>query len=138
MDAAGIVADHAADGAAVVAGGIGSEGEVMFFGGVAEMIEHDAGLHACDAARGIDLEDARHVLGKVQHHRNIAALTGQRRAATTAEQGRAEFAAHGNGGENIVRVMGKDYADGDLAVVGTVGGVERTAAVVEANLATEA
>ncbi len=38
VDAAGVVADHAADGAAVVAGGIGGEGQVIFFGGVAEVI----------------------------------------------------------------------------------------------------
>ena len=41
-----------------MAGRIGREGEVMLFGGVAEMIEHHAGLHAGDAALGIDLEDA--------------------------------------------------------------------------------
>ncbi len=44
VDAAGVVADHAADGAAAVGGGIGGEGEGEFFCGVADAIEDDAGL----------------------------------------------------------------------------------------------
>jgi hypothetical protein len=44
VDAAGVVADHAADGAAGVGGGIGGEGEGEFFCGVADAIEDDAGL----------------------------------------------------------------------------------------------
>ncbi len=47
------------------------------------------------------------------------------------------LAANGDGGDYVVGVFGKDNADGDLAVVGSVGGVEGTAAVVEANLATK-
>jgi hypothetical protein len=93
VDAAGVVADHAADGAAVVAGGIGSEGEVMLFGGVAESVEDDSGLHAGDAAGGIDLENARHVLGKIEDDGDVAALAGERSAAAAAEERRAEFAA---------------------------------------------
>ena len=49
VDAAGVIADHAADGAAVMTGGIGSEGQMIFFGGVAEMVEDDSRLHASDA-----------------------------------------------------------------------------------------
>ena len=46
----------------------------------------------------------------------------------------AEFAAEGDGGEDVVGVAGKNDADRDLAVVGAVGGVEGAAAVVEANV----
>ena len=41
---AGVVADHAAEGAAGVRGGIGREGEVMNLGGFAHAVENDAGL----------------------------------------------------------------------------------------------
>ncbi len=85
VDAAGVVANHAADGAAVVAGGIGREGEVMFFGGVAEVVEDNSGLNAGDAAFGIDFENARHVLGEIQHDGDVAALAGQGCASTATK-----------------------------------------------------
>lgn len=48
------------------------------------------------------------------------------------------FAAGGDGGDYVVVVARKDYADGNLAVVGAVAGVERAAAVVETNFAVHA
>src|SRR5579862_2816540 len=98
VDAAGIVADHAADGAAVVAGGIGSEGEMEFFGGIAEMVEHDSGLHASDPALGINLENVPHIFREIESDRNVAALAGERSASAAAEQWRAKVAADGDGG----------------------------------------
>ena len=44
MDAATVVADHAAEGAAGVGGGVGRIGEVVEFGGVAEPVEDDSRL----------------------------------------------------------------------------------------------
>ncbi len=44
MDAAGIVADHAAQGAVIVRGRIGTERQVIFFRAITQIIEHDAGL----------------------------------------------------------------------------------------------
>jgi hypothetical protein len=134
VDTAGVVADHAADGAAVVAGGIWGEGEVIFFGGVAESVEHNSGLDAGDAARGIDFENVRHVAGEIEDDGDVAALAGERCASSTAEQGRSEFAADGNRGENVIDVAGENDADGDLAVVGAVGCVEGAGAGVEADI----
>src|SRR5580704_16963574 len=107
----------------------------MLFGGVAQSIEHDSGLHASEAARGINLEDLRHVLRKIKDNGDVAALTGERCAAAAAEQWGAEFTADRDGGENVMLVAGQNDADRHLAVVGAVGGVERAAAVVEADLA---
>lgn len=44
MDAAGIVANHAAESAAGVGGGVGRVGEVVELGGVAEAVKDEAGL----------------------------------------------------------------------------------------------
>ena len=66
----------------------------------------------------------RHVLGEVENDGDVAALAGERGAAAAAEQRRAEFAADGDGGEDVVGIVGKNDADGNLAVVGAVGGVE--------------
>ena len=137
VHAAGVVADHAAESAAVVRGGIGREGEMVFFGGGAESVEHDSGLHAGDAAGGIDFENPRHVLGEIEDDGDVAALAGERCAAAAAEQRRAELAAERDRGQNIVGVAGKHDADGNLAVVGAVGGVESASAAVEADFTVE-
>jgi hypothetical protein len=76
MDAAGIVADHATEGAAIMRGGVGSESEMVLFGGGAESVEDDSGLYAGDAAGGIDFENARHVLGEIENDGDVAALAG--------------------------------------------------------------
>jgi hypothetical protein len=59
-----------------VRGWVGSESEVMFFGGGPEMVEDDSGLDAGDAAGGIDFEDTVHVLREIEDYRDIAALSG--------------------------------------------------------------
>jgi hypothetical protein len=118
----------------VVAGGIGGEGEVMFLGNVAEVIENDAGLDAGDAAVRIDLEDARHVFREVEDDGDVAALSGERGAAAAAEHGSVEVAAEGECGEDVIGIVGENYADGNLAVVGSVGRVEGAGAIVEPNV----
>ena len=110
---------------------------MVFFGGGAQSVEHDSGLYAGDAAGGIDFENPRHVLGKIEHDGDVAALAGKRRAAAAAQQRRAELAAERDRGENIVGIAGKHYADGNLAVVGAVGGVERAGAAIETDFAIE-
>ena len=117
-------------------GGIGAESQLVFFGGVAEGIEHDPGLHAGDAALGIDLENLRHVLGKIEHDGNVAALAGEGGAASAAE-----LVAHRIGGRGpmVARTSsasrGEHNADRNLAVVGAVSGVEGARAAIKADFA---
>ena len=135
MHAAGVVADHAAESAAAVSGGVGTEGEVMLFGGGAEAVEHDSGLYAGDAAGRIDFENPRHVFGKIEDDGDVAALSGERRAGAAAEQRSAELAAECDRGLNIVGIAREHYADGNLAVVRAIGGVESAGAAVKADFA---
>jgi hypothetical protein len=44
------------------------------------------------------------------------------------------IAADGDGGADIFFVAGNYYSDGNLAIVGAVGGVEGASALVEADL----
>ena len=133
VHAAGVVADHAAESAAVVRGGIRREGEVVFFGGGAQTVEHDSGLYAGDAAGRIDFENPRHVFGKIEDDGDVAALSGERCASATAEQRRAELAAERDRGFDIVVIAREHDADRNLAVVGAVGRVESAGAAVEAD-----
>src|SRR5258705_11460246 len=91
MHSAGIVADHAAQRAAVVRGRIGREGQVMLLRCVAEVIENHSGLHPGNAAGGVDLPDLRHVLGGVEKDGGGGALPGEGRSSTTGRDGRAGF-----------------------------------------------
>src|SRR4029077_1880651 len=137
-NAAGVVADHASERAAVVGCRIRREGEVVLLGGVAEMVEDHAGLNAGKLAGGIDFEDLREVLGEIHHHGGVAALAGERRASTAGKNGSTVFAAGGERRDDIV-VAARDHdADGDLAIAGAVGGVEGAAAAVEADFAGDA
>jgi hypothetical protein len=113
--------------------GIGREGQVVFLGCSAQIIEDDAGLDARDAARGIDFENARHVLRKVEDEGGVATLSGERRASAAREQRSAVVAAESNGGEHVFFVAGNYDSDRDLAVVGAVGCVNGAAARVEAD-----
>ena len=114
-------------------GGIGREGEMVLFGGGAESVKHHSGLYTGDAAGGIDFENPRHVFGEIEDDGDVAALAGERCATAAAEQRCAEFAAERHGGENVVGVAGKHDADGNLTVVGAVGGVEGTGAAIKAD-----
>jgi hypothetical protein len=134
VHAAGVVTDHAADGAAVVRGGIGAESEVVLFGGGAQMIEYDSRLNASDAANGINFEDRRHIFGKIQNHGDVATLAGERSAAATAEERSPELAAECNRCKNVIVIPGQHYSDGNLTVVRAVGGVESARAAIEADI----
>jgi hypothetical protein len=134
MNAARVVADHASERAAIVSGGIWGEGKMVLFGGGAEIVKHYSGLYASDSALGIDFEDPRHVLREVEDDGDVAALPCERRASTTAEQWRSELTAEGDGRQNIVGIVREHDADGDVTVIGAVGGVERSAAGVESDV----
>jgi hypothetical protein len=134
MNAAGVVADHAAESAAIVRGGVGREGEVVLFGGGAKGVKHHSWLHAGDAAGGIDFENPRHVLREIEDDGDVAALAGERCAGATAEKRCAELAAERDRGENVIGIAREDDADGNLAVVGTIGGVEGACAAVETDV----
>ena len=118
VDAAGVVADHAAEGAAAVGGGIGGEGELELLCGFADAVEHDAGLDVDGAGDGIDCAHLVHVLREVEDDGDVAALAGERGAASAREDGRVEAAADGDGGDDVVFVARDDETDGDVAVVG--------------------
>src|SRR6185503_9156935 len=85
MHTAGVVADHPSQGATAVARGIGAESQVVLFGSRPQMVENDPGLDSGNPPLGIELENTCHVLGKIKHDRDVAALTCQGCSAAAAE-----------------------------------------------------
>ena len=134
---AGVVADHAADGAAIVGGRVGSEGQVMDFGGFTDAIEHDSRFDDGDSLCGVERDKTPHVFRKVEDDGDVAALTGEAGARTAGEDGRTQFATGGDGGFDVGSIVGKDEADGGLAVVRGVGRVEGAGGGVETDFATD-
>ena len=124
VDPAGVVADHAADGAAAVGCGVWGKGECELLCGVADTVEHDAGLDVDGPCFGVDGSHAVHVFGEVEDDGDVAALASERGAGSTREDGSVEGAADGHGGEDVGFITGDDDADGDVAVVRAIGGVE--------------
>ena len=113
---------------------IGSEREVMLFSGGAKAVEDDSWLDTRNAALGINLEDVRHVLRKIEDDGGVATLSGERSATAASQQRSTVFAANGDGREHVFFVARNDHSDWHLAVVGAVGRVESAAAGVEADL----
>ena len=58
-------------------------------------------------------------------------------AGSAGEDGGVEFAAEGDGGDDVVFVSGNDDADGDVSVVGGVRRVEGAGRGVEADFAAD-
>ncbi len=137
VDAAGVVADHPAEGVVRVRRGVGGEGQVVLLGLGAEDVEHRPGLHPRQLRRGVDREDLVEVLRPVHHDGDVAAAAGQARAAAPRQERCTVAAADGDGRDHVVDVLGDDDADRHLAVVRAVGGVERAAAGVEPDLAAD-
>jgi hypothetical protein len=77
--------------------GSGAKVRWCFSAAARRCVEHDSGLYAGDAAGGIDFENPRHVLGKIEDDGDVAALAGERRAGAAAEERRAELAAERDG-----------------------------------------
>jgi len=137
VDAATVVADHAAEGAAGVGCGIGRVGEVVEFGGVAETVKDDAGLDYGQPGIGINGCEAVHVFGVVEDYRYIGALASETGASAARQDGRSGGAAGGECGLNVGGVAGQNDADGKLTVVGGIGGVESAGTKIETDFATE-
>jgi len=109
----------------------------MLFGFGAEVIQDYPWLNPGDAALGIDFEDARHVLREIEHDRYVAALTRERSASTAGQQRSAMFAAQGDRSNNVLSIAWDDYSDRNLAIVRTVGRIERAAGGVKTNFSTQ-
>src|SRR5450432_2070268 len=99
------------------------------------MIENHAGLNSRDPQTRIKLDNLRHVFREIEHHCDVAALSGKRSPTAAAKNRSAVLPANGDRGDYVAGVFGKDNADGNLAVVGSVGGVEGAAAIVKPNFA---
>jgi len=78
-----------------------------------------------------------HVLGEVEDYCGVGGLAGEAGASAAREDGGVELAADVDGGDDVGFIAGDDEADGNLPVVGGVGGVEGSGAGVEADFSAD-
>ena len=114
--------------------GVGTEGESELRHRGAKLVEHEAGLHACPSFLRIDLEHAVQMFGEVDDDGDVAALTGERRAAAARENRRAEPAGDLDRRDDVFLGFRNDDADGNLTIVRSVGRIQCARAVVETDL----
>ena len=137
VDAAGVVADHPAQGVMRMGRGVGCEGEVVSLGLGAEDVEHRARLDPRQFRRGVDREDLVYRLGPVDDDRDVATTAGQARTAAPREDRVAVTATDGDRLNYVADVLRDHDADRHLAVVRPVGDVEGATAGIEADLAAD-
>ena len=137
VHAARVVADHAAERATAVRRRIGRKRQVVHFGRITNAIEHDAGLHARHLRRRIERDDAVQVLRKVHDDRNVTALAGEAGACAARHDRGGHFAARRHRRYHVGFVERDHQSDRHLPIVGRVGRIQRTRAVVEAHLAAD-
>jgi hypothetical protein len=122
--AAGVVADHPADGAAGVRGRVGAEAQPVRCRGALQVGVHGSGLDHGGARLGIDRQHPVEVLGRVHDDARPDGVAGDGGARTAHGQRRTGRARHGQGGQQLVAVARPhDHLRGD-AVERGVGGVQ--------------
>ena len=76
-----------------------------------------------------------HVAGIVEDYGNVCALAGQAGSSAAGQDGGARSTAGCKRGFDVSSIAGQDDTDGELAVIGSVGGVQGSGAEVELDLA---
>ncbi len=135
MYAAGVIADHSAQGAAAVGRRVRAEGEMVVLGRVAQMIENDARLNTRQSFLRINRENSIHILREVQHDRDIAALPREARAAASREQRDSTKPASCHRCDYVGFILWQHHADRNLPVAGGISRVEGPASFLKAYLA---
>jgi hypothetical protein len=135
MHAAGIVADHAAQRVVVVGRRIGAKRQVIFLGGVAQIVEDAARLDPGGARVRLDRQDMVQVFRIIGDDRGVAALAGKARAAAARQKRSAVFTAQPHRRDDVLDALRHDDSDRYLPVVRAVGRIERAVAGREADFA---
>ena len=138
VDATRIIADHSAQVAIFVGRRIGTVRQVVLIGVLTKMVEHYARLYPGIFLLGIQLDDLVQVLREINNHGHVAALPGQTGSPAASQDGSLMLAGHSHGLNHVVNGSRNNHANGNLPVIGAVGGIESAAAFIKANFSRDA
>src|SRR5690606_10983210 len=130
-----VVADHAAERAVLMRRWVRAERQAMPSGVGPQGVQYHARLYLRGTVCGVDRENPVQVLREVEHHGRIARLPGQTRAGAAAHDRRVVSRRDAKRRFDIGFVTGDDHADGNVAVVGGVAGIEGARPTIETDLA---
>ena len=94
VGAAGVVADHPAEGAPGMRRRVRAEGQAATLGRTAQVVEHHARLDLGGPALGVDVDDTGHVTAHVDDDGLVAGLPGQACARAARQQRSPRFRSH--------------------------------------------
>ena len=83
-----------------------SKSEMVFFRGMAQIVENSAGLNTPELSFEIDVEHLVQVFRHIDNDRRVAALTSQAGSAAATGDRRAIVASHRNGRDDVVNEFG--------------------------------
>jgi hypothetical protein len=135
MDAARVIAQHAAERAMVMSGGVWAPRQGVGLGSIAECVAYRSGLDTSIFLVRIQLNDVVQIFRPINDNRNVAALACQTCPAASRKQWSAEPSTQSNRINYVLPGFGNDYANGNLPIVGAVGRIQRLAPGIEANFA---
>src|SRR5215468_7572814 len=133
--AAGIVADHAADGGARGGGNVDWEPQAVRPERPIELVQHDAWLDQATAIRGVDVDDPVEIARAIEDHRAVYGLPGLRGTAAARRHRHAFGPADGERAFGVGRRSWGDHAERHDLVMRGVGGVAPAREGVEAHIA---
>ena len=133
--AAGIVADHAADGGARSGRDVDRKPQARRFQCAIKLVEHDARLDHAAARRGIERDDAVEMPRAIDDQRLVDGLPGLRRAAAARRDRHAFGPANRDRPISFFYRARHRHAERHDLVMRCVGGIAPTRKRVEAHLA---
>ena len=134
VHATGVVADHSSQRAMCMRRWIRTKRQVVPLGRGAQFVENNARLYAGILLAMVQLENLVAVLGKIKDDGEVAALTAKTGAAASREHRRPMHPTEPHGRNCIFDISRNNDPNRNLAVVRSVGGVECTISIAEANL----
>ena len=133
--AAGIVADHAADGGARGGRDVDREPEAVRLEPAVELVEHDAGLDHAALAGDVELDQVVEIARAVDHQRGVDGLAGLRGAGAARQYADALLARERERVLGFFHRARRHHAERHDLVVRGVGGVAPAREGVELHLA---
>ena len=133
--AAGVVAECAADVAAVAGARVRRKEHVRGAYMVVELVEDYSGLHADPTLFRVDFDDVTHVLREVHDDGMAHGLARQAGAASPWQHGDLVAVGGLHDGDHVLGIPRDDHPDGLDLVEASVGAVEHPGHLVEADLA---
>ncbi len=135
--AAGIVADHAADGGARGGRDVDRKPQAVRLEPAVELVEHDAGLDHAAPAGDVELEDVVEMFRAVDDQRRVDGLAALRGAAAARQHAHALLARDRDRALGLLDRARRHHAERHDLVVRGVGGVAAAGEAVERDLARE-